>query len=400
MFLAHDRSLLDMKTFFDDVLTNNLAVMTMLADEIDTQKLHENRLKRDLRWAKEKYIKIHDPLLEMMADLKVMDEANKNGERLMRDLLSNEKKLKSKEHCEHMLDITIECLREQISITIEERSNARVQFGKTARKMQRQAQMRTLVYQLKSKAAEKDAHLFQALNSTLREPSVPTKSTNYERLKRDKVRQILTYKHVAKVDPSKLEALQGISRKCTEKQRIVDFGALGLVNNFHTIHRPWQETSPIEPNKSTLPRYKQVLTPNYIFNQLPARHMQRHSVKTEAHTQEEPSTNASRASSASTRIVKLFPRSLSHIASRPFRSDLELSPDPKPSTTQLKLKKLIDKVEFRFTDKEDNRADCARNPIQPPAPTPVKFPHIKPSIRFDPREGQPFFKKTACAKRL
>ncbi|CAG7723169.1 unnamed protein product [Allacma fusca] len=392
MFLAHDRNLLEMKTFFDDVLTNNLAVMTMLAEEIDVQKLHENRLKRDLRWAKEKYHNVHDPLQEMVLNVRVWDEENKSSNKLRRVLAANEKQLKSKEHCEHMLDVTMECLREQISIAIEERNKARVEFGRTARQMQRQAQMKTFVYQLKSKAADKDSELFQSVRPTIREP-VPTKFNYYERLKREKDFQIRTYADAANLVTNDVVGKEPGRKVCTEKQRIVDFGAVGLVRQFRTIDRPWQEPYPFEPTKCSIPRSKDVLTPKYIFNHLPPLR-KTSSIKPEMG---ESSPEASRASSASIHIIRLFGtgKDLTRIASKQLSIHEDVV-NSHQSTTQTKLNRLIAKAEFRA--KEDLRSNCGNNTMQPLPPRRAKYPQIKQSIRF--MNEQPMSRKTGCEKRL
>jgi len=64
MNYMHDKQLLEMKTFFNDLSVNNLAVITSLQAEIAAKKVTEQRLKRRLKEIADEYISLAVPLAD------------------------------------------------------------------------------------------------------------------------------------------------------------------------------------------------------------------------------------------------------------------------------------------------------------------------------------------------
>jgi hypothetical protein len=64
MTYMHEKQLLEMKTFFNDLSVNNLAVITSLQAEIASKKANEQRLKRRLKGLAEQYEKLRGPVEE------------------------------------------------------------------------------------------------------------------------------------------------------------------------------------------------------------------------------------------------------------------------------------------------------------------------------------------------
>ena len=64
MTYMHEKQLLEMKTFFNDLSVNNLAVITSLQAEIETKKENEQRIKRRLNEIAAEYDKLQKPVEE------------------------------------------------------------------------------------------------------------------------------------------------------------------------------------------------------------------------------------------------------------------------------------------------------------------------------------------------
>ena len=352
--LVHERNLLEMKSFFDDVTTNNLALMGMLSQEIDSQQLVENRLRRDLRWAKEKYQKIHEPLQRMTHELKDWEGEHRNADRLYKSLKHAEKALKKKGYCQHMLEVANECIQQQISLSVVDRNNFRKQFSKTARDIMRQAEMKSFVYQLKTRAAEKDINLFQAINYNSNK-CCRDRTDPYEDMKRSRDLRMAQYASAKvnvlpyPVDPTTMD--------CDMKQKAVNHGAYGAVNPEGCIRPPWRKADPIYNGDFIRERKKWILQPKNVFDQLPSiKSRQASAVNTRL-----VSAMKSSVGSAST-IVSLFPpKSLQRITSRKLPQSAKPLKHRAGESVKEKLNRILKKAEFRGTDES---YPCSRFALQ------------------------------------
>jgi hypothetical protein len=159
----HERFLQDLKTFFNDMTSNNFAVISSLEQEIDAQKSTNNRLARDLRHIKAKYLNMTKPLEKMQENLMEWKDQNLLMKQTTRELHESESILQSKLHCENNLEILIELLVQRIENASRESQRVKSEFSKGLIQIQQKMNMNNLVNQLKLNSAQKDASILRAL---------------------------------------------------------------------------------------------------------------------------------------------------------------------------------------------------------------------------------------------
>ncbi|CAG7818223.1 unnamed protein product [Allacma fusca] len=159
----HERILQDLKTFFNDMTSNNFAVITTLEQEIDTQKSTNNRLARDLVHVKKQYAGISKPLERMQQQMTEWKDQDSIMRKKSEELHHNEVNLESKLLCENNLNLLIELLIQRLEIASKDFDKVKSQFAKGLVKMQQKMTMNNLVNQLKLNAAQKDTVILRAI---------------------------------------------------------------------------------------------------------------------------------------------------------------------------------------------------------------------------------------------
>lgn len=90
MLYTHEKQLLEMKTFFNDLEVNNMAVISSLQQEIAHKKLNERRLQRTLKQTMDKYNDLLLPVEDLEDKMVEWEEDEEEMAKVRRDIADAE----------------------------------------------------------------------------------------------------------------------------------------------------------------------------------------------------------------------------------------------------------------------------------------------------------------------
>jgi len=170
----HERQFLEIKTFFNDLNINNVAVVNTLKMHVKREKVRELHLIRKRNDLQDKLSSYTTPSSTFKQEMDIWSKeklANPPMDILLRELKDREKEVRKARETKRQLECATEAVKQKSMIAEHEKDLLKKEFSRAIMAIQRKCSMGKLTTELKKNAARRERSLFETLAEDLEKPA-------------------------------------------------------------------------------------------------------------------------------------------------------------------------------------------------------------------------------------